>query len=116
MSQAELARRSGVPVSTINRIETGVTKLPTPEYRRKLASALGVSHLELLVQAGEITQEELGSEAGAVERNPDDPREQLIDMMRQTPMPDAYVRSLVKMLESWQEDHRRVQASRSESS
>ena len=59
MSQAELSRRSGVPVTTLNRIETGVTKLPGADVRRQLAKALHVDHVEILIAAGEITEDEL---------------------------------------------------------
>lgn len=63
-TQTELGRRTGLPRTTINRIETGVTQLPQPDIRRRLAQALGVSHLDLLVAAGELTEDEIQA-AGA---------------------------------------------------
>lgn len=58
MNQTELATRAGVERTLINRIESGTTKLPSPDKRRRIATGLGVSHLELLVAAGELTEEE----------------------------------------------------------
>lgn len=63
LNQTELARRSGLPRTTINRIESGTTKLPGPEIRRQLAAGLGVTHLDLLIAAGELRAEEV-REAG----------------------------------------------------
>lgn len=60
LSQAQLADRAGVSRQIVNRLENGVTKLPTPVVRRALAQTLGVSHLELLVAAGELTADEAG--------------------------------------------------------
>lgn len=57
-TQTELAEKAGVPKQTVNRLETGTTKLPGALIRRQLADALGVQHLDLLIAAGEITVEE----------------------------------------------------------
>jgi transcriptional regulator with XRE-family HTH domain len=59
MNQTELANRSGVPRTTVNRIETGTTKLPEADVRRKLAKALGVRHVDLLIAAGELAANEV---------------------------------------------------------
>ena len=58
-TQTELARRSGVPRTTVNRIESGTTKLPEADVRRKLAKALGVRHVDILVAAGELSETEV---------------------------------------------------------
>lgn len=79
LSQSELSRISGVSTSDLSGIMQGRIKLPGADKRRRLAKALGVSHLDLLVAAGEITQEELGTVAGVVERNSDDPRERTVE-------------------------------------
>ena len=47
LSQAELAKRAGVPQSAISEIETGKRK-PRIDTIQKLAMALGVSVSELL--------------------------------------------------------------------
>lgn len=84
-TQAVLAERAEVSRDLVAQIESGKSKLPQPENRRKLAKALGVTHLQMLIEAGEITQDELGTVAGIVETNPDDPRHvlhALIDEIR----------------------------------
>lgn len=58
-TQVQLAERSGVPQPTISDIERGANKLPGADYRRRLADALGVSHLDLLVAAGELRPDEI---------------------------------------------------------
>ena len=49
LSQAELARRSGVPQSTISRIEAGETGSITLGNLERLADALGVNAAVLIV-------------------------------------------------------------------
>ena len=49
LSQAELARRSGVPQSTISRIEAGETGSITLANLERLADALGVNAAVLIV-------------------------------------------------------------------
>ncbi len=49
MSQADLARKSGVSRETISRIETGSHEDPRPATLRDLAGALGVQPLDLVV-------------------------------------------------------------------
>lgn len=58
-TQVELAERAGVPKQTVNRLETGTTKLPGALIRRQLAEALGVRHVDMLIAAGEITADEV---------------------------------------------------------
>lgn len=63
-TQGELAERAGINRAHLSQIESGKIALPNADLRRKLATALGVSHLELLVVAGEIEPEEV-QQAGA---------------------------------------------------
>ena len=81
-TQADLARAAKLTPQDINRFFSGGTKLPTADKRRALAKALGVSHLDLLVAAGEITEEELREAGveGVVTRSPNDPRAQLVEV------------------------------------
>lgn len=58
-TQVELAERAGVPKQTVNRLETGTTKLPGALIRRQIAEALGVRHIDMLIAAGEITVDEV---------------------------------------------------------
>ena len=90
VSQTQLADRAGLSKSDINGIVQGRIKLPGPEKRRELAKALGVSHLDLLVAAGEITEQEIAATGavGVIERDPDDRRERLIQRIRE--MPDGF--------------------------
>lgn len=64
LNQVGLAARAGLTKADVNALLQGRVKLPGPDKRRGLAAALGVSHLELLVRAGEITEEEV-TRAGA---------------------------------------------------
>jgi transcriptional regulator with XRE-family HTH domain len=100
-SQTELARRAGVPRETVNRIERGLTQNPEADVRRRLAKALGVSHLDLLVAAGEITEDEIAKAgaSGVVERDPHDRREQLIERLRAVPDGYGVENSLENMLD-----------------
>lgn len=59
INQTELSRRSGVERTTVNRIEKGVTKLPSALVRRQIANALGVRHVDLLIAAGELAENEV---------------------------------------------------------
>lgn len=100
MTQAELARRSGVPVTTVNRVEAGVTKLPGADVRRQLARALHVEHAALLVAAGEITESELGEGTGAVEPAPVDiDRSALISRVERIRLTPERIGSLERVLD-----------------
>jgi len=52
-SQAELARRSGVPQPTISRLEGGKTRTIDLDNLEKLADALGVNAAALISHTGE---------------------------------------------------------------
>lgn len=59
MSQTELAARANMTKGHVSEIERGKIGLPGPEVRRQLAKALGVTHLDLLIAAGEIRPDEI---------------------------------------------------------
>lgn len=99
-TQAALADASGVDREVVNRIERGKTMRPEAYVRRRLAKALGVSHLDLLVAAGEITEAELGTVAGVVERDPDDPRDALADRIRDARLDESDLRMFNLMLDN----------------
>lgn len=90
LSQGELAARADIPRTTINRIENGHTKLPEAGIRRRLARVLGVSHLDLLVAAGEITEEEIDATGAVpvVELDPTTPMARLAPLISQVPWND----------------------------
>lgn len=60
----ELARRAGLSKSELSSLENGRIALPGADKRRRLAAALHVRHVDLLVAAGEIASDE-------VERTPE---------------------------------------------
>ncbi len=95
VNQTALAAESGLTKSHLSSIEAGKIAFPNADIRRRLAKALGVSHLKLLVAAGEITEEEIGTAGavGVIERDPADHREVLIERLRElnwTPDVQAY--------------------------
>lgn len=57
-TQASFAEYAGINSAHLNQIERGKIALPNAELRRKLAKALGVSHIEILVRAGELEVDE----------------------------------------------------------
>lgn len=58
---AQLLQRD--KASYVSQLEAGRIGLPGPEVRRQLAKALGVTHLDILIAAGEIRPDEI-EEAG----------------------------------------------------
>lgn len=116
MSQTQLAERASLSKSDINGVVQGRIKLPGAEKRRELAKALGVSHLDLLIAAGEIRPEEIraaGAE-GVIDR-PDDPlTEGLIERVRSIQWesrPDL-AEGITRILADVQRDHGRGSRSR----
>ena len=69
LTQRELADLAGIDQATVSNLERGRTRLPTPGHRRRLAGALGVGHVDLLEEGGEVETGEL--EAWARGRRPD---------------------------------------------
>jgi transcriptional regulator with XRE-family HTH domain len=57
LTQAELARLSGVPQPVISGIETGVTRNPRVETMRRLANTLHCTIEELLEEKEEANNE-----------------------------------------------------------
>lgn len=60
-SQAAFARRLEVSPQTLGQILKGDIKVPTAAVRRRLATELRISHVDLLAVLGEITPEEAGT-------------------------------------------------------
>jgi transcriptional regulator with XRE-family HTH domain len=80
-TQTVLAEKTGISRARVSQIEGGAVTLPGADHRRRLAQALGVSHLDLLVAAGEITEDEIGQAGavGVVERGPITIADQIVD-------------------------------------
>lgn len=62
MTQRELGAKVGTSKEYISQIENGKPKLPNAGLRRALAEALGLQHVELLVAAGELREDEIPKE------------------------------------------------------
>lgn len=70
MTQSELARRVDMPGPHLNQIESGKIALPSADVRRRLAIAMGVTHIDLLLAAGELSDADIqiaGVEGVAIE-------------------------------------------------
>ena len=107
LTQTDMAERAGMQRAHLSEIERGKIALPNADIRRRLAAALGVSHLDLLVAAGEITQAELGSVAGVVERDPTDPRELLIERLRRLRLNEERIITLQGVFDAWETNDRK---------
>jgi transcriptional regulator with XRE-family HTH domain len=66
ISQAAYAERIGISPQHLSGLLKSKIALPRPEVRRRLAADLGLTHLDLLVNAGELSAEE--ARAGSSER------------------------------------------------
>lgn len=89
LNQTELSRRADVPRETINRLENNKTALPFADTRRRLANALGVSHIDLLIAAGELNPDEVRVAGVELVVPPDPIAEAMIAKLRRirwTPM------------------------------
>ena len=62
LSSTRLAEMAGTSSPSLSQIEAGKTRLPGVDLRRRLADALGLTNLDLLVAAGEVSRAELGRE------------------------------------------------------
>lgn len=99
MSQAELARRANMSASHLAQIERGNIALPSADVRRRLARALGVHHLDLLVAAGELEAEEISPVVGELTRDDDGEAAHLISLLRTAhlePVEASIVRGLLE--------------------
>lgn len=59
MTQSELARRAEMSGPHLTQIESGKIALPNADVRRRLAIAMGISHVTLLLAAGELSDAEI---------------------------------------------------------
>lgn len=56
ISARELARRSGVSQGYLSQLETGKNNNPTNEVLRKIATGLGISYTELMMEADDVLE------------------------------------------------------------
>lgn len=73
LNQTELAKRADIKRAHFSQIEGGHISLPSAEIRRRLADALKVRHVDLLVAAKELTSAEVPVEGAEREPFPRDP-------------------------------------------
>ena len=59
MTAVRLAEAAGTTSPNISQIESGKTRLPSVEMRRRLAHVLGLTNVDFLVAAGEVTRDEV---------------------------------------------------------
>lgn len=57
-SQTRLAAECGLDRAYLSQIESGKVGWPGADIRRRLAAALGLRHVDLLIAAGELSAEE----------------------------------------------------------
>lgn len=72
-NQTEFAERAEIKRAHLAQIERGKIALPNGDLRRRLAAALGVRHVDILVAAGELTADEIPREGDIPEAFPHDP-------------------------------------------
>ncbi len=86
-NQAAYARRLGLSPSYVSALLKDKVSLPGADKRRALADDIGISHVALLVAAGELTEEEAGPQV-APPFDPDDPRSVIVADLRSLTDPD----------------------------
>ena len=59
LTQEEVADASSIGRSHLSQVESGKIGLPNVEIRRRLADTLRVRHVDLLIAAGEISDDEV---------------------------------------------------------
>jgi transcriptional regulator with XRE-family HTH domain len=79
INQETLGDMAGVSKAYISQVENGRVTLPSADIRRRIAKALGVTHVELLIAAGELLEDEIATAGvvGVVHHDPNDPRQRL---------------------------------------
>jgi transcriptional regulator with XRE-family HTH domain len=91
MTQESVAEQASIGRSHLSQIESGKIGLPNATIRRRLAKTLRVRHIDLLIAAGEVSEDEVRSGAAPqpseleelADRLPLDAREALLAVARQ---------------------------------
>lgn len=69
-----IEEKTGVSNCYLSQLETGKRGVPSPEMIRKLSSALGVTHIGMMIKAGHVTEDEvltLRRDCGQADQLPD---------------------------------------------
>jgi len=104
-NQAAFSRATGFSTQTISTWLSGKVSLPQLDARRRLARELGVSHIELLIAAGELTEEEaLGAGATLTPDSalPPDIRELIAEIDWSDPEASAGVKPSLRLVRNYQ--------------
>jgi transcriptional regulator with XRE-family HTH domain len=106
MSGVELAIEADLTKSEVSAIENGRIKLPGADKRRRLAEALRIRHVDLLVAAGELSPDEVPGPSLSP-RNLNDPVERLADQLAHVDLTvDRRASALAALLDMFQAQDR----------
>jgi transcriptional regulator with XRE-family HTH domain len=94
MTQREMAEHLDVTQAYVSQLESGKVTLPGADLRRRIARGLGVSHIDVLVAAGEITREEAGPSAPPPFPEGDE-RAVIVEMLRKMPDDDVHLAAML---------------------
>jgi|SRR6185369_547913 len=95
---ADLARDSGAPASSISRIRRNITSTPDTDTLRKIAPLLNVRLGDLMISAGLATGEELGTVGSAPPPLPPVVRDILARLDQRSILTDRQKRALLNHL------------------
>lgn len=104
MNQTQLGELLGLSgkagQTAVSDIERGVTKWPDADKRRRLAKALGVTHIAIIVATGELEESEVPVEGAPRQLFPDnDMRLELVELLQEVdPLPGSITLRNVKTL------------------
>lgn len=108
----DFAKRAGLTKSEVSAIENGKIGLPGGEKRRRIAEALGVRHVDILVAAGELAADEIPQEGEPRELFPSgDIRSMLVTMLEDLdpshPISGDRLQTLMLLLNGWIQEQRK---------
>lgn len=112
MTQEDLGQAVGISKGYVSQIESGKISFPNADLRRRLAVALGVRHIDLIVAAGELTDAEVpGPSRIASQRDPGvETIRALLDQIDMTT--DRRAASIIALLQMYRaQDHARSEES-----
>lgn len=93
-TQERLSQETGISRARIAQIEGGRVALPGADARRRLATALGVSHLDLLIAAEEIRTDEIQALGVEGVANVDPVRADLLERLQRVRLDRERIKSL----------------------
>lgn len=100
-TQERLSEETGISRARIAQIEGGRVALPGADFRRRLAAALGVDHLDMLIAAGELTEDEIRSAGVSRPQEHDPERAALLDRLRRVRLRRDRIETLEAVLDRW---------------